>query len=76
MRIKFQNVLKRTNIWISYNKPQNFELFDLKTQREEIKYSFLDLSRFITNGFKTISYPFGYRSTYNNNTFKVMEERG
>ena len=40
----------------------------------EIKNSINVLSKFIHNEFKTISYPFGYKFTYNSDTIKVLKK--
>jgi len=48
---------------------------DFKTQLKEIEDSFSDLSNFIYDGFKTISYPFGYKFTYNSDTIKILNDQ-
>ncbi len=42
-----------------------------KNQNLEIENSFKYLSSFINENFKTISYPYGYKFTYNSNTKRV-----
>ena len=44
-----------------------------KNQNLEIENSFKYLSSFINENFKTISYPYGYKFTYNSNTKRVLE---
>jgi len=47
---------------------------DFENQILEIKNSINVLSKFIHNEFKTISYPFGYKFTYNSDTIKVLKK--
>lgn len=46
-----------------------------ENQMLEIKNSFSKLSKYIEDDFKSISYPFGYRFTYNADTFKVLKKQ-
>jgi len=46
---------------------------DYRNQKLEIENSFKYLSSFINENFKTISYPYGYKFTYDNNTKRVLE---
>lgn len=45
-----------------------------KSQFRDIKESFSFLKNYLNNDFKAISYPFGYSSTYNEDTFNVLEK--
>ncbi len=45
-----------------------------KDQIREIKNSFKDINRFIRDGYKYFSYPYGYKFTYNKKTISVLEK--
>tara|TARA_B100000989_G_scaffold50686_1_gene33551 strand:+ start:4684 stop:5574 length:891 start_codon:yes stop_codon:yes gene_type:complete len=54
---------------------QVLSTLDKKSQTHEIEKSFNTLSEFYSSDFKTISYPFGYKFTYNKNTLEILEEQ-
>ena len=54
---------------------QVLSTLDKKNQTHEIEKSFNDLSDFIFPYFKTISFPFGYKFTYNKHTLEILEKQ-
>ena len=45
----------------------------LKKQKKEIQSSFNSLLDFYSPNFKSISYPYGYKFTYNDNTLSILK---
>lgn len=48
---------------------------DYKGQKFEISRSFKTLSKFYSPDFKAISYPYGYKFTYNDNTISILDNQ-
>ena len=54
---------------------QILSTLDKKNQIHEIEESFIALSDFYSSNFKIISYPFGYKFTYDKNTLEILENQ-